>query len=32
VPNAPRSGTGEVLAAAALGLTICGISLSFTTD
>ena len=28
VPNAPRSGSGEVLAALSLGLTICGISLS----
>jgi hypothetical protein len=32
VPNSPRSGPGEVLAAAALALTICGISASFTTD
>jgi hypothetical protein len=32
VANSPKSGTGEVLAAAALGLTICGISLSFTAD
>jgi hypothetical protein len=32
VPNSARSGPGEILAAAALGLTVLGIALSFTED